>query len=69
LTRPRRWCAVLGAVGQPRDGNPAACYGLYDTEAATLAWMRVPYDAVAAATKIRAAGLPERLAARLLEGC
>ena len=24
LSRSRRWLAVLGAVGQPRDGNPAA---------------------------------------------
>jgi diadenosine tetraphosphatase ApaH/serine/threonine PP2A family protein phosphatase len=68
LLRPRRWCAVLGAVGQPRDGDPAACYGLYDTARSELAWMRVPYDVAAAAAKIRAAGLPERLAARLFRG-
>lgn len=68
LLRPRRWCAVMGAVGQPRDGDPAACYGLYDTERAQLAWMRVPYDIATAAQKIRAAGLPERLAARLFRG-
>jgi diadenosine tetraphosphatase ApaH/serine/threonine PP2A family protein phosphatase len=64
----RRACAVLGAVGQPRDRNPAACYGLLDTARMELAWMRVPYDVAAAAGKIRAAGLPERLAARLFEG-
>ena len=29
---------------------------------------RVPYDPESAAAKIRAAGLPERLAARLAEG-
>lgn len=68
LTRPRQWLAVLGAVGQPRDGNPAACYGLLDTEAATLTWMRVPYDIATAAGKIRAAGLPSNLALRLFEG-
>eukprot|EP01037_Dinobryon_pediforme_P009492 gene9491-9572_t len=27
LLKQRRWLCVLGAVGQPRDGNPAACYG------------------------------------------
>ncbi len=68
LTRPRQWLAVLGAVGQPRDGDPAACYGLLDTDAACFAWMRVPYDVPTAAGKIRAAGLPESLAARLAEG-
>ena len=31
LLRPRQWLAVLGAVGQPRDGDPAACYGMLDT--------------------------------------
>jgi len=68
LARPRQWLAVLGAVGQPRDGDPAACYGLLDTTAQTLAWMRVPYDIATAAGKIRAAGLPDSLARRLSEG-
>ncbi len=68
LPRPRRYLAVLGAVGQPRDGDPAACYGLLDTTASALTWHRVPYDAAAAAQKIRAAGLPESLAARLQRG-
>lgn len=68
LLQPRRWLAVIGAVGQPRDGNPAACYGLFDTARAECGWMRVPYDIEGAARKIRAAGLPEPLAARLFEG-
>ncbi|TCH97942.1 metallophosphoesterase [Roseococcus sp. SYP-B2431] len=68
LLQPRRWLAVMGAVGQPRDGNPAACYGLLDTGASECAWMRVPYDIATAAQKIRAAGLPEFLAERLFTG-
>jgi diadenosine tetraphosphatase ApaH/serine/threonine PP2A family protein phosphatase len=68
LLRPRRWLAVLGAVGQPRDGDPSACYGLLDVARSELAWMRVPYDVATAAAKIRAAGLPESLAARLERG-
>lgn len=68
LLQPRRWLAVMGAVGQPRDGNPAACYGLLDTEASECAWMRVPYDVAAAAAKIQAAGLPEFLGERLFTG-
>jgi len=68
LLAPRQWLGVIGAVGQPRDGNPAACYGLLDTASAELSWMRVPYDIAAAAVKIRAAGLPGRLAARRAVG-
>lgn len=68
LSRPRRWLAVLGSVGQPRDGDPAACYGLLDAPRSELSWVRVPYDAAAAAAKVRAAGLPGVLADRLLAG-
>lgn len=68
LLASRRWLAVIGSVGQPRDGNPAACYGLLDTAANTCAWMRVPYDIATAAGKIEAAGLPRRLADRLFRG-
>jgi len=68
LLGQRRWLAVLGAVGQPRDKNPAACYGLFDAESSRLTYLRVPYDVELAARKIRKAGLPEFLAARLTMG-
>ncbi|PZW40067.1 diadenosine tetraphosphatase ApaH/serine/threonine PP2A family protein phosphatase [Humitalea rosea] len=68
LLARRRWLAVLGAVGQPRDGDPAACYGLLDTTEPSLTWVRVPYDVAGAACAIRAAGLPEQLATRLALG-
>jgi diadenosine tetraphosphatase ApaH/serine/threonine PP2A family protein phosphatase len=64
----RRWLAVVGSAGQPRDGNPAACYALFDAAAATLTFHRVPYDVRATAARVRAAGLPERLALRLEHG-
>ncbi len=64
----RRWLAVLGAVGQPRDRNPAACYALIDEAQNTLTYIRVPYDVASAARKIREAGLPPVLAARLEQG-
>jgi diadenosine tetraphosphatase ApaH/serine/threonine PP2A family protein phosphatase len=64
----RRWLAVVGSAGQPRDGNPAACYALFDAAAATLTFHRVPYDVSAEAARVRAAGLPERLARRLEHG-
>ncbi len=64
----RQWLAIVGSCGQPRDGNTAACYALLDLERERLAFQRVPYDWATAAAKIRAAGLPERLAARLERG-
>lgn len=68
LLASRRWLAVLGAVGQPRDGNTAACYGILDTATAECTWQRVAYDVEAAAAAIRAAGLPDTLATRLMRG-
>jgi predicted phosphodiesterase len=57
-----------GSVGQPRDGDPGAAYAIYSAEERVVEFRRVPYDAVAAAKKILAAGLPESLATRLLSG-
>jgi diadenosine tetraphosphatase ApaH/serine/threonine PP2A family protein phosphatase len=68
LLRQRRWLAVLGSVGQPRDGNPAASYAILDTERNQITYFQVPYDIDAAAAKIREAGLPEMLAERLRWG-
>jgi len=68
LTQHRRWLAVIGAVGQPRDRNPAACYALYDDVTRELTYVRVPYDVESAARKITAAGLPLFLSARLAWG-
>jgi diadenosine tetraphosphatase ApaH/serine/threonine PP2A family protein phosphatase len=68
LLPQRRFLAVIGAVGQPRDGTPAASYGLFDDEAGSLTYVRVPYDVESAARKVRAAGLPPVLALRLEQG-
>jgi diadenosine tetraphosphatase ApaH/serine/threonine PP2A family protein phosphatase len=68
LTGRRRWLAIAGSVGQPRDGNNAAAYALYDEDKRMLTYFRVPYDHLTAASKILAAGLPERLALRLHRG-
>lgn len=57
-----------GSVGQPRDRDPRAAYLWYDAAAQTVTWRRVAYDIAAAQAKILAAGLPDRLAARLALG-
>jgi diadenosine tetraphosphatase ApaH/serine/threonine PP2A family protein phosphatase len=61
VPRHRRWLAIVGSVGQPRDGSPAAAYALFDEARETLVFHRVPYDHQTAARKIRAAGLPDLL--------
>jgi diadenosine tetraphosphatase ApaH/serine/threonine PP2A family protein phosphatase len=68
LLRGRQWLAVLGSVGQPRDGDPSAAFVLFDTESCQITYCRAPYDIGTAADRIRDNGLPHRLADRLLEG-
>ncbi len=64
----RRWLAIAGSVGQPRDGKTAACWALADFPRSTLTFPPGPDDVAEAARKIRAAGLPDRLAVRLERG-
>jgi diadenosine tetraphosphatase ApaH/serine/threonine PP2A family protein phosphatase len=64
----RQWLAIVGSAGQPRDRSNKACYALADLDRARLTFFRVAYDCDAAAQKIRASGLPERLARRLERG-
>jgi predicted phosphodiesterase len=68
LLAQRRWLAVLGAVGQPRDGNPAASFVVYDTALRSLTYHRAPYDVESVSRRIRDAGLPSSLADRLVRG-
>ncbi|HEX5475544.1 MAG TPA: metallophosphoesterase family protein [Vicinamibacterales bacterium] len=57
-----------GSVGQPRDGDPRAAYGVLDTGARVLELRRVAYPIEQAQRKIQAAGLPPVLANRLALG-
>jgi diadenosine tetraphosphatase ApaH/serine/threonine PP2A family protein phosphatase len=68
LLPQRQWLAIPGSVGQPRDGDPAACYAVHDSRAGDLTFWRVPYDHETAGAKIRAAGLPPSLGDRLAHG-
>jgi diadenosine tetraphosphatase ApaH/serine/threonine PP2A family protein phosphatase len=68
LIRSRRWLAVVGAVGQPRDGVPQAGWALLDSGRGELTFRRTAYDTARTAAKLREAGLPEELALRLLKG-
>jgi predicted phosphodiesterase len=64
----RHWLAVLGSVGQPRDGNPAASYVMWNTDRREITYCRAPYDVEEAASRIRNKGLPPWLADRLFVG-
>ena len=68
LLQGRRWLTVLGSVGQPRDGDPAASFAMFDTNSREITYCRVPYDVDAAARQIRENGLPIWLADRLSVG-
>ena len=63
-----RYLINVGSVGQPRDGDPRAAFGVYDAEAQSLALSRVAYPVDAAQRRILNAGLPASLANRLAVG-
>lgn len=57
-----------GSVGQPRDNDPRASFGIFDPQEMTWQIERVSYDIAAVQDRIRKAGLPEKHALRLSEG-
>lgn len=63
-----RWLFNPGSVGQPRDGDPRAAYLVLDLRERRATFRRVPYPVAKTQAAIRAAGLPEPLAARLEHG-
>ncbi|HZD10968.1 MAG TPA: metallophosphoesterase family protein [Candidatus Binatia bacterium] len=57
-----------GSVGQPRDSDPRAAYGLLDSESMTWEHHRIAYDVAETQGKMRENGMPYRLVARLQVG-
>jgi len=68
LSGATRFLINPGSIGQPRDGDWRAAFALFDSSADAVTFYRVPYDVAGAQQRIRAAGLPARLATRLSEG-
>ena len=64
----RKYFVNVGSVGQSRDGVAKATYVIYDLDEGSIELRRLDYDIAATQAKIRAAGLPERLAERLAHG-
>ena len=63
-----RYIINVGSVGQPRDGDPRAAYGIYDVGDSSFTLKRVAYPIEDTQKKIVEAGLPPFLASRLSEG-
>jgi putative phosphoesterase len=58
-----------GSVGKPKDGDPRAGFALLELDDAgevRASIERVPYDAIAVAREVEAAGLPGEYAAKLV---
>ncbi len=68
LESAQRFIVNAGSIGQPRDENPHASFGIYDSEARSVEIRRVEYDVAGASRKILRAGLPSVLAERLWLG-
>jgi predicted phosphodiesterase len=63
-----RYLVNVGSVGQPRDGNPAASYAIFDDSGPAIEFRRVPYPVRLVQEKMKKAGLPEYLIQRLSVG-
>ena len=57
LSGAARYLINPGSVGQPRDGDPRAAFALFDTDAGTVRFCRVPFDAAACLAKAAREGL------------
>ena len=60
-----RYIINVGSIGQPRDLNPQASFGIYDAGKRSIDVIRFDYPIAAVQEKIECAHLPEVLARRL----
>ena len=63
-----RYMINPGSIGQPRDTNNKASFGVFDTEKNIFRLIRLPYDIKAVQQKIEALKLPQILSDRLPKG-
>ncbi|HET6382379.1 MAG TPA: metallophosphoesterase family protein [Armatimonadota bacterium] len=63
-----RYIINCGSVGQPRDGDPRAAFGILDLECRAVEFFRVEYDIAAVQSKMLDAELPAFLSDRLARG-
>ena len=68
LESGNKFIVNVGSVGQPRDGNPRACFCVYNKDEDLIEFVRLDYDLEKTREKIIRAGLPVFLADRLKKG-
>ena len=68
IHKNKRYIINCGSVGQPRDGNSQASYGIYDLKHNAVNIYRLSYPVNLTKSKIINAGLPRSLADRLSYG-
>ncbi len=68
ISKNKRYIINCGSVGQPRDGNSQASYGIYDLKHNAVNIYRLSYPVNLTKSKIINAGLPRSLADRLSYG-
>lgn len=66
IGRTKRYIINAGSVGQPRDGDPRACYAIIDDEKIEI--VKVPYDIESVQKKMGKESLPSLLIERLSYG-
>ncbi len=64
----RRIILNPGSVGQPRDGDPRASYGILDVDNLTFEYCRIPYPIAEVQERMQQLGFPSRLVNRLSFG-
>jgi diadenosine tetraphosphatase ApaH/serine/threonine PP2A family protein phosphatase len=65
---PHRVVLNPGSVGQPRDGDPRASFGIYDSDDRAFTLRRVEYDIAVTQRLMEEAALPAWLIQRLASG-
>ncbi len=66
IGKTERYIVNVGSVGQPRDGDPRACYALMNDDKIEI--VRISYNVEAVQEKMRKEGLPKMLIERLSIG-
>lgn len=62
----KRYIINVGSVGQPRDGNPEASFGVFEMDAMTI--NRVKYDIEKVQAKMAKSDFPKKLIQRIKDG-
>lgn len=63
-----RYIVNVGSVGQPRDGDPRACFVIFERDTHTVEYVRLQYPVEKTYQEILESQLPPFLAMRLLAG-